>query len=52
MSIGLEMPGSVKLVMVPSVVIRPIELLPGFVNHNAPSGPVVMLSGATTVESA
>ena len=32
----------VKLVTTPAVVIRPMELLPGLVNHRAPSGPVVM----------
>ncbi len=35
----------VKLVTVPSVVIRPIESLPLLVNHNAPSGPTVMSYG-------
>src|SRR5260370_37789790 len=30
----------------PVVVMRPMRLLAGSVNHNAPSGPVVMLVGA------
>ena len=39
------MVASVKSVSEPAVVIRPIELLPLFVNHRRPSGPVVMPSG-------
>ena len=37
--------GSVKFDTTPAVVIRPIELLPEFVNHGAPSGPTVMEFG-------
>src|SRR5215475_6921654 len=41
--------GVVKFVTVPSVVIRPIELL--LVNHSAPSGPAVMPYGPVIVGS-
>ena len=47
-SVKFEMLSSVKLVTVPSVVIRPIELLPVLVNHNAPSGPAVIAHGLET----
>jgi hypothetical protein len=33
------------MVIVPPVVIRPIDLLPLLVNHSAPSGPAVIPSG-------
>ena len=42
---GEVIPGSVKLVVVPPVVIRPIELSPLLVNHMAPSGPATMPDG-------
>jgi hypothetical protein len=42
------MPGSLKFVTEPEVVIRPIELFPAFVNHNAPSGPAVIPIGRLT----
>ena len=42
---GPSIPLPVKVDTVPEVVIRPIELLPLFVNHNAPSGPAAISQG-------
>jgi len=39
------MPGSLKLLTAPPVVIRPIELLVTLVNQRAPSGPATMCVG-------
>src|SRR5712691_6449063 len=41
----------VKAVTTPVVVMRPIELLPLLVNHNAPSGPAVIPCGDEMVGS-
>lgn len=37
--------GSVKFETTPALVIRPIELVPSFVNHSAPSGPTAICCG-------
>ena len=45
MSLGWSIPGPVKLVTTPAVVIRPIVSFPVLVNQSAPSGPTVMPPG-------
>src|SRR5262249_49619155 len=43
---GPEIVGSVKMVISPLAVMRPIELLPGLVKHRGPSGPRARGAGA------
>ena len=48
---GPSIPLPVKVDTVPEVVIRPIELLPLFVNHNAPSGPAAIIPGLVDAQA-